>query len=146
LNQECIDFVHKNHETDAFALQQSAATATGCLFGGRNMTELVDINVSAKGDFTPGESTSALEGATRAISAATDKIKSHESTISREYLENRDPKGRVLTCKACGIRQREDIGNYSRVPLGSALVLYVNENIEADHGLQFALKLQSPFN
>jgi hypothetical protein len=55
LNQECIDFVHKYHETGALELLRSAATATGCLFGGGNMTELFDIYLGAKGGFKPGE-------------------------------------------------------------------------------------------
>jgi hypothetical protein len=97
------------------------------------MTELLNMYVGAKGAFVPGEWTSALEVATRAISAAADNIKSHEATNSREYLECRDPKGHVLTCEACGIRQYEDAGNYSRVPLSSVLVLSVNANIQADY-------------
>jgi hypothetical protein len=90
--------VYKNHETGALALLQSAAVATGCLFGSANITD----------------------------------IKSHEATISREYLEIRDPKGRVLAFAACDIRQHEDTFNNSRVPLRSALVLSVIVNIESD--------------
>ena len=91
--------MYKNHETGALELLQSAAVATGCLFGSGNMTD----------------------------------IKSHEATISRKYLEIRDPKGRVLVCAACDIRQHEGTLNYSRVPLISALVLSVNLNIESDY-------------
>jgi hypothetical protein len=98
------------------------------------MTELLNMYVGAKGAFVPGEWTSALEVATRAISAAADNIKSHEATNSREeYFECRDPKGHVLTCEACGIRRYEDAGNYRRVLLSSVLVLSVNANIQADY-------------
>jgi hypothetical protein len=46
LNQECVDFVYKNHETDALVLLQSAAAATGCLFGCGNMTELLKFTLA----------------------------------------------------------------------------------------------------
>jgi hypothetical protein len=39
------------------------------------MTKPLDIYAGAKGDFTSGEWTSALERATRAISAATSQVK-----------------------------------------------------------------------
>jgi hypothetical protein len=68
------------------ALALLAAQATGCLFGSGNMTELFIIYVGAKNDLALGEWTSPLEGATRATPEATDNIKNHEATTSREHL------------------------------------------------------------
>lgn len=125
--------VQKYYEVNPLALQQNAAIATGLLFGGGDMAELLNIHVGAQDTFKPDEYISALKKCARAILKVSANIQSREKPLAKEFLEERHSKDNLLTCAACGMRQREKYGKFGRIPLRKALALSVNAELEDDY-------------
>ena len=63
---------------------------------------------------SPAEWNEALDEAQEHIEQATAAIENSDEAIARGYLDDRDPAGTVLLCACCGMRLRENVGNFER--------------------------------
>ena len=72
---------------------------------------------------SPAKWNEALDEAQGHIEQATAVIENSEEAIARGYLDDRDTAGTVLSCACCGMRQRENVGNFERLPMSDLELL-----------------------
>ena len=129
LNAELRAVIRAASESDASCAQIVGAWATSANVIG---CERLFAMMYGGEDASPAERNEALGEAQKYIEQATAAIEKNEEAIARGYLDDRDPKGTVLSCACCGKRERENVGKFKRLPMSDLEVLAVNTDFEAD--------------